>query len=293
MSRKRWGFPPIVGPRLVRILKEPWWGHKEGIVEGERYYPRIHATKYQVVFPGGSKAEFLREELEVLSETPYAEEGIGMAGRMRRKRWGERQKGGLIEDGKFHTIYEGAYYYATLPEWIVEMDGEPIQLAVLLNMMDAREIDEHPDESYPFSIEMGLLPAYPGPVYLMEVEKSGEPSGDPGERLYNVERYSGTVPITDLLLEEMADDPAIDSFSARKMKWVVMKAEHGTVAARKGQGTTFEYPQFRDVKTALEFSNILLRAVPVLFEAGIEGVLEEPINMKGDTGWNEIYEKIR
>lgn len=288
MSRKRWGLPPIVGPRLVRVLKMPWWGHQEGIVEGKRYYPRIHATKYRVVFPGGDRAEFLREELEVLPEKPYAEEGIGMAGRMRRKRWGERQKGGLIEDGKLHSIYDQSYYYATLPIWTVGGDRGPVQLAILVILYDSREIDENPDTRYPFSMEIDVLPAYPGPVYMLEVGTSMEETGDPGERLYSAERYSGAVPVLDVLLELASDDPAIDSISARKMAWVASEATSGTVAARRGEGAVFEYPKFRDVKTALEFANSLLKHSPGLFEK-IEDVLAEPVNMKGDTGWETVF----
>src|SRR3990172_7021337 len=149
MSRKRWGLPPIVGPRLVRVLKEPWWGHREGMVEGEGYYPRIHATKYRVVFPGGSRAEFLREELEVLPETPYAEEGLGMAGRMRRKRWGRWQTG-LKNDGKLHEIMQG-YYYATQENWVAGLDDdETIQLAVIAEIIDMLDATGEAEfEQYP------------------------------------------------------------------------------------------------------------------------------------------------
>jgi len=292
MSRKRWGIPPIVGPRLVRILKEPWWGHEEGIVEGERYYPRIHATKYRVVFPSGSKAEFLREELEVLPETPYAEEGVGMAGRMSRKRWGKRE-GGLLGDGKFHEIIQG-YYYATQENWVAGLDDdETIQLAVIAEVMDMYEATGDAEfEQYPFNLEVSIVVAYPGPAWLAKAEESGEGSGDPAGALFDSYHYGGGVPIIHDLLSIEGGGADLDRWSARKMMWVRKKADYGTVAAQQGPGTIFEYPQFRDEKTALEFVNELLKRVPAVMMM-IGFFLDRPINMKGDLGWSVIQGQAR
>jgi len=212
--------------------------------------------------------------------------------RLKRKRWGHFE-GGLIDDGAFHPVFSGDdYYYATLPKWQVKVDGKNVQLAILFSIMDTRDFDEDADERYPFVFEPVILVAYPGPEFLEKAQEAGEETGHPRERLYAAERYSGGVPVGDILLEMTADDPAIEGVSARRMQWVAKKQDAGTVAARKGQGVVFEYPQFRDAKSALEFANILLKAAPALFE-DIERVLSLPINMAGEEGWETIVDQAQ
>jgi hypothetical protein len=210
------------------------------------------------------------------------------------KTWGTRLK---WEDGKFHRLgISDEHYYATKPQWNFEdEDGKQVQLALILEIMDLRElgIDEDEDDvQFPFLFEISVVVAYPGPKWISAVERSTDANvtETPDMILINSFQYGSGVPVTHVLLHEMKHidiSPNVD-----EIMWKTKRHDHGTIAAQYGRGHRMALPQFEDDYSALEYAKALLPRAREMFALGT-AYLGLPINLNGDTGWDTVAEQAR
>lgn len=203
----------------------------------------------------------------------------------------KKKRDRLIEDGKFHELYQGNYY-ATSPRWIAGLDDKEVQLALYLEIVDMIDATGEEEEfgEYPFNAEISIVVAYPGPSWLEKAEQSTQPAKNAEGALEASHGYGGGVPITHDLLSIKGGGSDISKFTAEQMTWKKEKVEHGTVAAQQGPGSVFKYPMFATEEDALEFSNEILKRATAVF--GMIGFfLDRPINMAGNDGWSVIKEQ--
>lgn len=209
------------------------------------------------------------------------------------------REGDLIEDGKFHEIYTGNYY-ATERGWRVGLGDQDldIQLALYLDITDMLEATgEKEFEDWPLNMEISLVVARPGPLWLEKAlgSGSGADSGEISEEqaLEESYRYGGGIPVTHILLDEISGGESnTTKFSRDEVKWVTKPVTHGTIAAQRGKGYKFRYPMFREDDVALRFAEELLKRADGLF--GMVGFhLDRPVNMVGDDGWSMIAEQSK
>lgn len=201
----------------------------------------------------------------------------------------------LEEDGKLHELYTGQYY-ATKKNWIAGLDDDKeVQLALYLEIIDMAEATGEEEEfgEYPFAFEYEIMVAYPGPEWMEKVEHSTSRAESPEMALETSHGYGGGVPITHKMMGIEGGGMDLKRFTAEQMTWKKEKVTHGTVAAQRGPGHIFRYPMFATEEDAYEFALELFKTADVVMGVMIGFILDQPINMMGNTGWETIQEQAK
>ena len=206
----------------------------------------------------------------------------------------KKTKKRLEEDGKLHELYTGKYY-ATRKNWIAGLDDDKeVQLALFLEIIDmADATGEEQFEDYPFAFEYEIVVAYPGPEWMAKVERSTSPAETPEMALETSQSYGGGVPITHKMMGIEGGGMDLKRFTADQMTWKKETVTHGTVAAQRGPGTVFRYPMFATEDDAYEYALELFKTADVVMGVMIGFLLDAPINMMGNTGWETIQEQSK
>lgn len=223
-----------------------------------------------------------------------------------RKRWfPEREKGRLQEDGQLHELYgydSEKALYATDPDWIAGVGDVEVQLALVFELMDMLEAtgEEKEFEDCPIAIEAYIMVAYPGAAWMMEADTESRLDEVPPENVAQAalemsKQYGGGVPVFHILLDEIKGGGSdIARFRDREdVCWKTTKVSHGTVAAQRGPGAKFRYPMFANFDVAREFAEELMKRAPAMMRVKIGFILDRPINMAGEPGWNTIEKQMQ
>jgi hypothetical protein len=210
------------------------------------------------------------------------------------KRWGRWETCGLVADGKVHQAGPDLYY-ATQEHWVVgfgEEEQPMTQLALVFEVLDMLEATgEEEFEKFPLNVEASLMIACPGYGACKEAHSEYTPDTNPEGALFDVYQYFGGVPVTHHLLGIRAAGTGLKRLPASEVIWKEAKAEYGTVAAQRGPGAVFRYPMFATEDAALQYIDLLAKRAPGLM-ATSGFILDMPVNLMGETGWNVLEKQF-
>lgn len=176
---------------------------------------------------------------------------------------------------KLQEIYENLYYVEN-KNWSCELDGENIPLGITLEILDLRDIDENvsDEDLCPYSIQVGIVPQNPDVDYWEGDEDYTEDCklsliGD----MYG---YRGSCAY-------ISDPDLTDKFNLTEATRRSFKDTH--------TGETKYYLTFSEdaLNKALDayISDVSLKMSLIGF------ILDQPVNLIGTTGWDELEKAIK
>lgn len=181
------------------------------------------------------------------------------------------------------------YFYVTDKSFTFTLDDDKSrQFGVLFEVTDMLEATGDPEYSqYPFLVSASIVS---DKVHksLSEIEKPNKFS-----LIYDAYNYMGGVPIDHVLLEEFGDFEEIaNRFKVTQAMMVEVEHKFGTYAAQHGEGATSRYLQFKTQKDAELFIDILIKERVKSLSSMIGFILDRPINMAGNTGWDTVIKMV-
>lgn len=154
-------------------------------------------------------------------------------------------------------------------------------LVEVLDMFEATGDKEFKD--YPVNVSFHIVSLNPSKAHCEDQNDGYEPTYN--DSINDCYRYRGGVPI-DHFVQDL-DPEMINNLKIKDACLKTHKAEFGTIAAQRGKGTEFTYPMFKTMNAGVKYIKTVLKSVD-LDDLEFERILDEPINMMGETGINTI-----
>lgn len=189
---------------------------------------------------------------------------------------------------KFTEIYEG-HIIAEKKVWTCEVEDKEVPLAIYIEILDMKEATGEPEfKQYPFVVSFGIMAAKPHKSFY-----EGEGKVERLSLLSDCHSYMGSVPIDHLLLETDKLNKNITlELKAKDAQLTTHKAEFGTLAAQQGKGAEITYPQFKTYEAAEKWAKTMVEKYADVHMMCVGFVLDRPINMMGEPGWNTITKQV-
>jgi len=181
--------------------------------------------------------------------------------------------------------YSG-HYIAYSPDW-VDYNGNELALHVeVIDMLQATGEDEFED-GYSIVANIGVVALRPHKSF----NKSENNNPDNLSLIYDTVSYIGSVPVDDKL-QNLDDNKTMLKLKILDAKLKTHVADFGTVAARYGKGEKFTHPMFKEFSPALRYVKTLIKKHANEMFSNIDDILNEPINMFGNCGYETINKMI-
>lgn len=176
-------------------------------------------------------------------------------------------------------------------DWTCEIDGEEVPVGLLISITDMYEATGEPEfKQYPFITSVEIMALNPSPDIDSQIKETGMTGED---IIPDVHAYCGGVNIEHLLLQTDAiNENLMGELKAKSAKLVTVKSDFGTFAAQFGKGSELTYPQFKTEAAAKAFVTQLVKKYANVHMSLIGFVLDRPVNMAGNTGWNTLETQI-
>lgn len=195
-----------------------------------------------------------------------------------------------IEISESIDLGSKVFKYTTSKEFKFELeDGKRRQFGVMYEIIDMNEASGGAEfKNYPYVVTASIMVDKPNKRFY-----EGQDKPDRINLLIDCHEYMGGVPVDHILLNEIGDANEIfEQFKINEAMLVSTNPDFGTYAAQYGKDSEFNYLQFKTIESAEKFIELLIKRSPTL--ATIIGfILDRPINMVGDTGWNTLNEMIK
>lgn len=168
----------------------------------------------------------------------------------------------------------------------------PVGLYVEIIDMDGAT-GEPEFKDYPYLVSFELMAANPHPSFAEDVSHAGEP--DQLNLIYDAKSYMGGVPVdhTLTLAVNGGIDEIVKLFTPAEAKLVKSRPQYGTYAAQNGPGAEIKYLQFATAEAAERYVDWILQNRAGVLSMMVGFILDRPINMMGETGWNVIERQVR
>lgn len=205
---------------------------------------------------------------------------------------------------ELHNYGYEAAWLQTDPNWVVlfsdddneysENDQVEHKFAVHFKAVDMYDATgEKEFEEFPIVVEATLVAANPHASFL-----DGEPDTFEG-RIEAAMNYMGGVPITHILQSTVVGaegqgqdwDAIVKAFNPKEAMLKRETHRHGTWAAQNGN-KPFEYLRFANIEAAERFVKMLAQRSAIL-GIMVGFILDQPINLIGDSGWSMIEHMIK
>jgi hypothetical protein len=185
------------------------------------------------------------------------------------------------------------YYYQTDKAWTFTLDDDKQrQFGVLYEILDMREYDGEADADYPYLVSAGLIVHKPHASFY---EGQSEFKPTLRDLRSDCNSYMGTVLIDHVLANATKNGSEGDGeafellarqFAINEAHIKTIKNTFGTVATQSKPGTEHKYLKFKTVEAAVKYIQLLAQRAPILSLIGF--FLDRPINMVGETGWDQF-----
>jgi hypothetical protein len=196
--------------------------------------------------------------------------------------------------------------FITDPSWtLTASDDESRKFGVMIEIMDMDNATGEPEfEEYPFIVSAEIMITNPHKSFS-ELDAGHKPNQT--SLLYDCKSYMGGVPIDHWLTHAVSssseaklgienDDnftTLAKEFNASEAKVVTSHPKFGTYAAQNGEGSELKYLQFRTIEAAQKYVDYLVKNRMPILGSMIGFILDRPINMIGDSGWDTIETQIK
>lgn len=185
-----------------------------------------------------------------------------------------------------HDDCEGQHVFES-KHWSCTISGKKVPLVILMEVLNMEDITG--EEEYPYLVSVSLMVARPHKSFY---EGKGKPSK--GELLYECHQYIGGVPFDHELIKiDTLNNNIMGELRAKNAKIKTTKHDYGTIAAQEGKGSSFSYPMFKDSESAYEFGKQLIEAYGDTLLGLVGFILDKPINLVGETGWNVLRKQLK
>jgi hypothetical protein len=197
--------------------------------------------------------------------------------------------------------------YVTSKNFIFDLDEDSSrQFGVIvetIDLYDATREDEH--EEYPIAVSFAIVADKVHKSFQNEAGLSADVKLSKLDLIGEAYQYMGGVPIDHVLLDEIrngteastaADQSNFDlvasQFSALEAKVCSVKSQFGTVAAQRGSSHEFRYLMFKNEAAAAKYVDYIIENRVSALKMLIGFILDRPINMVGNDGWETIRSQV-
>jgi hypothetical protein len=192
----------------------------------------------------------------------------------------------------FESMGHGEGHHLALnPNWTCEIEGETIPLALHIEVIDMKDATGEPEfKDYPFLASISIVAANPHKSF----DESNDGDAEGLSLVMDAVGYMGGVPVDDkfLSLDKLNQD-ATGELKAKVAKLVTRSYDYGTTAAREGAGASLTYPQFKTGEAAHKWAVEMIQNYgDVLMGIQVGFILDQPINMAGNDGWETIRKMV-
>lgn len=192
---------------------------------------------------------------------------------------------GLMSDGAegLH-IAEQKGWQCTLGD-----DDKSVPLCYIMEVIDMHgATGEAEFKKYPYLVSIGMMAVKPHKSFY-----EGEGKADRLSTIYDCNSYMGSVPVDHKLIQtDSLNKKIMSKLKSGDACLVTQKPQFGTFAAQNGKGAEFQYPQFKTAEAAYEFGKQLIENYGNVTMTLCGFLLDQPINMMGETGWKTIETQV-
>lgn len=167
--------------------------------------------------------------------------------------------------------------YVTNENFKLYLDDDiPHQFGVLFKIYDSSDFDDYNNKNYPFIIDSGIIVDNPHSSFN-EDEYSNHIS-----TIMDCDAYMGTVPIVNFI-NKCVSSPNKDAFNELVEYFSIKEC---SIVDKN-------YLQFSTIESCHKYIDFIiknrLRSLPI----SVGFILDQPLNMLGETGWDTITKMIK
>ena len=194
-----------------------------------------------------------------------------------------------------------SHIYSTSKNWTFGLgDDESRQFGIMFEVIDMDEATGEPEfKDYPFVVSASIVADKPHESFNEGMDEGYKPTKS--DLLYNTMSYMGGVPVDHTLsdaIKNSDESEHLNAFDSLSSKFSVNEAtvrgetpKYGTVAAQRGPLVEHRYLQFKTQDAAEKYVKLLLDRAGCLGMM-IGFILDRPVNMVGETGWDVISKHV-
>lgn len=190
----------------------------------------------------------------------------------------------------FKDTYNG--FVAFNPNWICGLeDNDDVELALYCEITDMYEATgEKEFEQYPIVASIQIVVADPHKSF----DESDNKDANRLSLISDMVSYMGGVPVDhDYISTDKSNKDITSHLKIKDACLVTHTHDFGTLAAQRGKGTSFSYPQFKTEDAAKAWVQELIKLYGDTLMMMVGFTLDRPINMIGDTGWKTIEQQVK
>ena len=195
--------------------------------------------------------------------------------------------------------------YATDKSFTLGLEDSQHQFGVLFDIVDMQEATGEPEfDQYPFIVSASIMVNNPHESFADDCGLSDGQKLDRLDLIAEVSAYMGGVPVDHVLTDEIQHAGSVEIGSQGGFAWLAngfkvseamvktQSYDFGTVAAQRGKGVKASYLQFKTEAAARKYVKMLVNHRLSALSMLIGFILDRPVNMIGDTGWETIRAQV-